>query len=532
MGIAFSKGADGDRGRSVGTRPNPKPAKARARAKKRIGRRRRSIGGGSGAGGAPFASLAIDPALKKAIAQVFGYERMSEQQSAYIPAAVDKKAPSMLVRARTGSGKTLGFLLPVIQRALEAGPGARALVLAPARELAMQTAEEARKLTTFLRDRIGVALVMGDGGASDGAVLKMIGERATIVIGTPGRTTSMLGGGKKSKNGPVNKAISDAFRSDARVLVLDEADTLLDVGFLHDVKDIANKHLGHDRQTLMFSATSPPHVTKAADALMAGRPYQTLDTGSASNAGTNAARNVNIAIESMIVPPAHGFAALRALLERERATNKTIVFVQTAMMAALVAQMLPNVIEMHSRLGQAKRTAATARFREAGVGSVMVASDVLARGVSFDDVTLVIQLGIAADSAQVVHRSGRTGRGVDENGQPRKGRSLIILGADETKALDALKHLEIRAVQPPPAANRGHAIELGPDAIRTACRAFVATVGFYNGQMRRLGWKGPETLAKAVVDRFSAIKQVPDTCPPVPEKTLRKMGLPKDLKWT
>jgi ATP-dependent RNA helicase MSS116 len=188
---------------------------------------------------------------------------------------------------------------------------------------------------------------------------------------------------------------------------------------------------------------------------------------------------------------------------------------------------MPDALELHSRLSQGQRNAVTQAFAK-GKGLVLFASDVIARGIDFPDVTLVVQLGLT-DVSQYEHRIGRTGRA------GKSGEALIILGDDAESRLlgDLLKAgMQIVARAPPSAEALAPAPALamamarlgtpGSELNRTACRAFTASLGFYNSHMKRLGWK-PVDMVAAVVARFKAagLREVP----PVSRMTLDKMHL-------
>lgn len=497
-----------------------------------------------------FADLVpqLHPATLKALSDDFGYHMMSRPQATYLPHAMEGR--DLLVRARTGSGKTLGFLLPLVQR-LAAEPAAataaterrsaaaaplrsiRALVLSPSRELAEQTFREAKRVIQF-HASMGVQVVIGgtNMGAEAGRLKR---ELCDILVATPGRLLDHISNtpGVAARLGGV------------RVLVLDEADRLLDMGFAPAIRQIASVLSDkHSRQTLLFTATIPEGVKQVAKQFMRD-DLTFIDTADDGDDG-DAARNANNIVQEYVVLPVDSlvpalYRIVRAKREANPDNHRIIVFVQTALMAQLMTELfrkagMTDAMEMHSRLTQSQRTATTERFRRTSAG-LMFASDVIARGVDFPDVSLVIQLGIASDAEQVVHRTGRTGRG------GKLGEAILLLGDDEREVLEkeVVTRLPVKestgasaisagvvsgsAVAPPPELRAAFdQIKSGGPLARDACRAFVATLGFYNGNMRRLRWS-PQAMVDAVSQRFAAMgSALPGACP-VQSKTLGKMRL-------
>jgi ATP-dependent RNA helicase MSS116 len=513
--------------------------------------------------GVPFASLAgLHPDTLRALTEVFGYADMSDSQTAYLPAALagssvdDSK--DLLVRASTGSGKTLGFLVPTLQRisgasvrATRSAPAGirpiRALVLSPSRELAEQTRVEAAKLATFHRG-LGVQIVIG-GTSMGGDRARLAKAPCDLLVATPGRLLAHI-----------EETPGFAARlKGVRVLVLDEADRLLDMGFEPAIRRIAAALSAPEhRQTLLFTATVPRGVREVAAAFTRGaEKLEFVDTSNGSRrSGNPAAVNARIRQEAVVLPVGSLVPALHRIVAAHLAkseTSKIIVFITNAVTVQLMAALFrasgfASALEIHSRLDQNKRNAADRAFRERPSG-LLFASDVAARGVDFPGVTLVIQLGIADSAENVVHRVGRTGRG------GRSGEALMLLCDDEKPVLDALLApplsmpiaLSDRAsssisagvasgdvVPPAPELQRVfESIRTGPEGSeggnlrKLACKAFVASLGFYNTHAkRRLRWTKPD-LVRNVAARFAAIG-VPGWCP-VETKTLRKMNLDGDV---
>lgn len=471
-----------------------------------------------------FSDLPIDAGLRRALVEVFGYERMSKPQAMYMAPALSGK--DVFVKARTGSGKTLGFLIPTIQRLLSTSTPAqgsiRALILSPSRELADQTRREAEKLLRFV-PQLGVQMVIG-GTDPKKERARLLRDRCDVLVATPGRLQDHI----DSMPGFRERLTT------AQVLVLDEADRLLDMGFAPAIRRIASV-LSAKRQTLLYTATVPPGVQQVADAFMdKGRVF--VNTASGEDGGDDGKpSHTRITQHSMVLPIPTLMPVLHAILTRKRAErpndHKIIVFAATALMAQLLAEVarasgMPDALELHSRLSQGQRNAVTQAFAK-GKGLVLFASDVIARGIDFPDVTFVVQFGLT-DVSQYEHRVGRTGRA------GKSGEALLILGDDAESRLiaDLTKAgMPITPVSPSPAsmmptpALAKAMTQLGTpgsELNRTARRAFAATLGFYNSNMKRLGWKATDMVA-AVVARFRAAGLI--ETPPMSRQTLKKMHL-------
>jgi len=331
-----------------------------------------------------FAALGLAPAVVRAlsgrgIAEPFAIQRL------VIPDAL--AGHDVLAQSPTGSGKTLAFVLPLIERLsrADARPGAvAALVLAPTRELALQIVEEASGLAAAA----GLTVAAAYGGVGIERQAKAA-RRAHLLVATPGRLLDLMGRGAVSLDR-------------VRVLVLDEADRMLDMGFRPDVDRIV-RATPAARQTLLFSATLEGEVAALASAYTrdARRHEQ-------APARARAAR-----IDHRFVPVAHEdkLSALVGELRAER--GRTLVFVRTKRGADRLVKRLAAqgvaAVAMHGDKTQGQRERALAGFH-AGDVDVLVATDVAARGIDVEDVTHVINFDAPEDREGYVHRVGRTGR--------------------------------------------------------------------------------------------------------------------------
>src|SRR5581483_1811277 len=303
-------------------------------------------------------------------------------QGCAIPPALSGK--DVCGRAPTGSGKTLGFGLPIVQRVARAHPGRpRALVLAPTRALAAQIETELRPLLA-IRKRRSAAFYRGVGF---GPQLKALRRGVDVAVGCPGRVADLVRRG-------------DLELSDVDIVVIDEADRMADMGFLPEVRRLLDR-VQPKRQTLLFSATLDGDV----DVLV--RNYQRdpvrCDVGPPERDG----RTVHRFVETM--------REERVNLTRDLVVEhgSTVVFCRTKRGVDKVARQLKNAgvssAAIHGDRSQAQRQRALAAF-QAGKVQALVATDVAARGIHVDDVGCVVHFDIPADAKDYLHRSGRTGR--------------------------------------------------------------------------------------------------------------------------
>jgi len=303
-------------------------------------------------------------------------------QSMVVPDAI--AGHDVLARSRTGSGKTLAFALPIVERLDPKAPRPSALVLVPTRELAVQVAEEFEDIAKVK----GLSAAAAYGGVSITAQSKAVG-RANVLIATPGRLDDLI-------------RRRQVKLRDVRILVLDEADRMLDMGFLPQVSRIV-KHVPKDRQTMFFSATLDGEVARIATSY------------------TQNPRRHEIHSDTPVVEEAeHRFlsvqsgnkveALVKLLRENE---GRTLVFVRTKRGADRLVEKLKSrglkVVAMHGDMGQPARQRALERF-EAGKVDTLVATDVAARGLDLESITHVINFDPPSDHKDYVHRVGRTAR--------------------------------------------------------------------------------------------------------------------------
>jgi len=339
-----------------------------------------------------FSSLGLSPALSKAAAGS-GYVAPTAIQSAAIPVILS--GGDVLAQARTGSGKTAAFSLPLLQGLVErpvAGPRrARALILVPTRELAAQVGAAVTALAAQLPVAFKVATLFG--GVSINPQMMGLRGGADIVVATPGRLLDLV----------EHNALSLA---GVAMLVLDEADRLLDLGFTEELNKILAL-LPEQRQTLFFSATYPPAVTRLAGRML-NNP-QRIDVAGDGEEGADAPDIVQRAI-AVDVP--RRLQLLKHLIV-ESDLRQVLVFVATKYAAMHVADKLQrngiDAAAFHGEISQGGRTGVLRDFKS-GALRVMVATDVAARGIDIALLPVVVNFDLPRSAVDYTHRIGRTGR--------------------------------------------------------------------------------------------------------------------------
>ena len=341
----------------------------------------------------PFSSLGFSPALLPVLLRAItenGYLTPTAIQSEAIPAALQGR--DIVASAQTGSGKTAAFALPLLHRLAETPTGTarrvRGLILVPTRELAAQVGEAIVSLAKYLPQRIKVAVVFG--GVSINPQMMNLRGGADIVVATPGRLIDLI-----DHNALTLAAVS--------LLVLDEADRLLDLGFGEELGRILGL-LPAQRQSLFFSATFPPAIETLAASMLTD-PLR-IEVQAAPQAAPDI---VQRAIE---VDPSRRTQLLRHLVQTEK-FKRVLVFVATKHAAEIVADKLRKAdIEaepFHGELSQGKRNQVLQDFKLKAL-QVVVATDVAARGIDIAQLPVVVNYDLPRSSVDYTHRIGRTGR--------------------------------------------------------------------------------------------------------------------------
>jgi ATP-dependent RNA helicase MSS116 len=468
-----------------------------------------------------FSSLNICAASKRAIAETLKFNFMTHVQATCIGPIMQGK--DCLAKSKTGTGKTLAFLIPAVE-SIQNQPKSHVSILAlsPTRELANQIATEAKALLSF---HVGSKVVVFVGGTNVNADKKALaGAPVTVLVATPGRLIDHL----QSTQGFAQTL------GNIKVLIMDEADRLLDMGFKPAIDQILRSLPPKtSRQTLLFSATIPPIVIEIArNALRPG--YAMIDTtGLAKDDSGSTHLHVH---QEMLVAPFQDFiyavgAALYEQIANSPEGYKILVFFTTARVTGFMAELFTaaglNIVEMHSRKSQSYRTNASEKFRK-GENILMFSSDVTARGMDYPGVTFVLQVGVT-DKEQYIHRLGRTARAGKE------GKGMIILSDFEDRHMTReLKDLPLHRVsmdrlRAPYDHCRIQFAEVlqrcfrNGEFVKSAEQAYVAWLGFYNSNLKRVGFD--RTMVVTMANRFAREVMLLDQLPMIEKKTVGKMGL-------
>ncbi len=365
-----------------------------------------------------FAALGLSDNILSAVAKQ-GYSEPSAIQQQAIPAVLAGR--DLMAAAATGTGKTAGFTLPLLQR-LNQGRRAgsrqvRALVLTPTRELAAQVAESVEVYGQHLPLRSSVVF----GGVKINPQIARLKEGVDVLVATPGRLLDLYN----------QKVVSF---DHLEILVLDEADRMLDMGFIHDIRRIL-KALPKQRQNLMFSATFSDDIRKLARTIV-------HDPVEISVTPRNAA---STAVEQWLCPvDKKQKSALLSQLIHDNGWDQVLIFTRTKHGANRLTKYLENdnirAAAIHGNKSQGARTRALADFKSGGVRA-LVATDIAARGIDIDQLPQVVNFDLPNVPEDYVHRIGRTGRA------GATGQAVSLVSADEIKQLSDIEKLIKKPLQ-------------------------------------------------------------------------------------
>lgn len=430
-----------------------------------------------------------------------------------------------LVQAKTGTGKTLAFLLPAIHSLLQDSSVPRGqvaiLVLSPTRELALQIAKECNAVTAQLPRRLECHTAYG-GTSKERDLKAFLNGDPKVVVATPGRLNDYLN----------DDYVAEKF-ANLRTLVLDEADQMLEAGFLVAINDILRRLPQKARanwQGMCFSATMPKKIEGVLPkVLKAGHTHlTTIDPDETPT--------IDKVLQHSIIVPSNQevYPALWDLLQTEykncSGDFKAIVFGTTAngvaLMYALFSALLEDsnalqVFQLQSRLSQANRTRTTNEFKAAKAG-IMFASDVIGRGMDFPNVSHVVQIGLPSSGDQYVHRVGRTARAGNE------GRAIIILTQRESFFLKVNKRLPITPYPVNLPAASGEApnpdIEAAFSKVdeTVKAKAYQAWLGFHKTFTKQLQLNNDTLVQEA--NNYAESMGCPEP-PMIDKKVVGKMGL-------
>jgi ATP-dependent RNA helicase RhlE len=380
-----------------------------------------------------FYGLGIAPNLLEAIARL-RFETPTPIQEKAIPVAL--QGTDVVGIAQTGTGKTLAFAVPMMQRLAATHGRGRGLILVPTRELALQVDETYQQVGKHLGLRTAVVI----GGASMGPQIAAIRRQPHVIVATPGRLLDHL----------EQKTVS---LGNIAVLVLDEADRMLDMGFAPQLNRILAV-VPRERQTMLFSATMPEEIARMAAKHMklpvrvevapGGTPPEQVDQ------------------EIFVIPKAEKQALLEKLLDEHR--GSVLVFTRTKFSARKVARVLSRIghstAELHSNRSLNQRRAALDGFKS-GEYRVLVATDIAARGIDVKGIELVINFDLPAQAEDYVHRIGRTARA------GATGKAISFATPDQTGDIRAIERL-VRVRLPVSRSRTAPPAAAGPEAEGTA----------------------------------------------------------------
>ncbi len=359
-----------------------------------------------------FADLGLDEKLLKGIHDA-GYDIPTPIQAQAIPEAL--KGRDVLGIAQTGTGKTAAFAIPMIHRLSKGRAKARmprTLILAPTRELAAQVSESFEKYGKY--HKLSMALLIGGVSFKDQEIALTRG--VDVLIATPGRLLDHFERGKLLLTG-------------LEVMVVDEADRMLDMGFIPDIEKIFGL-TPFTRQTLFFSATMPPEITRLTQQFLSA-PVRVEVSRPASTAATIAQKIIRLPKGD----DAMKRAVLRKLIDGAENLQNGIIFCNRKKNVDVVAKSLQkhgyNARPIHGDLAQSFRTETLQKFRD-GELKLLVASDVAARGLDIPEVSHVFNFAVPVNADDYVHRIGRTGRA------GRKGTALMMVSPSDVKAYEAV----------------------------------------------------------------------------------------------
>lgn len=322
----------------------------------------------------------------------------------------------LLAVAQTGTGKTAAYLLPIIECLVEDGyptDCVNCVIMAPTRELAQQIDQQMEGFSYFV-PVTSAPIYGGTDGEGYDRQRKSLKAGADVVIATPGRLLAHLSMGYVDL-------------SKVSFFVLDEADRMLDMGFMDDIMQIVGR-LPKERQTLLFSATMPPKIQALAKNLLRDPVYVEL---AVSKPADKIKQSAYICYETQKLP------ILKSIFAKEK-FGKVIIFSSSKLkvkeLAKVLRSMKMNVAEMHSDLAQSIREEVMLKFKSGKV-NIIVATDILARGIDIDDIELVINYDVPREAEDYVHRIGRTARA------NKDGRAITFVNENETGRLRMIERL-------------------------------------------------------------------------------------------
>ncbi len=452
-----------------------------------------------------FEELGVREDLLRAIEDL-GYVSPMPVQEKVIPHLLHEDS-DVVALAQTGTGKTAAFGLPTLQRTDVSSKATQALILDPTRELCLQTASDLEDYSKYI-DGLNILAVYG--GSSIETQIKALSRGVQVIVATPGRLLDLI------KRRKVNL-------ENVNTVILDEADEMLNMGFVDDINEIL-EHVPEQRKMLLFSATMPAEIAGIAKNYMHDPTEYVV--------GTRNEGSANVQHCYYMVKAHDKYLALKRIVD-SRPRIYGIVFCRTRAMAKEVADNLIqdgyNADALHGDLSQAQRDAVMKKFRERNL-QILVATDVAARGLDVDDLTHIISYSLPDDNDVYNHRSGRTGRA------GKKGTSIAIIHSRERNKLrDIEKHIgktfERREV---PQAEEiiGKQLHSLIDKLERVDVNEEGIAAYMPEVLKKLSWLDSEDLLKRILSlEFNRLFEYYSNAPVidyVPDKAERKKREKKD----
>lgn len=419
-----------------------------------------------------FEELGVSGPLLKAVEEL-GFEQPMPVQAQVIPHLLSKEG-DVVALAQTGTGKTAAFGLPVLQRIDPANHSPQALILAPTRELCLQIASDLADFSKYLPD---VKVLPVYGGSSIESQIRSLRGGVQIIVATPGRLIDLI-----------NRGVAKL--GDVHTVILDEADEMLNMGFLDSINEILD-HVPAQRKMLMFSATMPAEIGKIAKKYMHD-PVEFV-------VGTRNEGAANVKHIYYMVNARDKYLALKRIVDYTP-NIYAIIFCRTRRDTQEIADNLCqdgyNAEALHGDLSQQQRDIVMKKFRDRVV-KILVATDVAARGLDVDDLTHVINYGLPEDTAVYTHRSGRTGRA------GKTGVSVAIIHSREKGRLREIeriigKKFERKDVPTPEQIIEKQLYSLA-DRIEKVQVNDAEMDRYLPGVIKKLGWLSADDLIRRVL---------------------------------
>ena len=419
-----------------------------------------------------FEELGVNEPLRRAIEEL-GFEAPMPVQEKVIPHLLGQEG-DVVALAQTGTGKTAAFGLPVLQRIDVDRHVPQALVLSPTRELCLQIASD---LADFSKYMPGLKVLPVYGGSSIQSQIRSLREGVQIIVATPGRLIDLIDRGVVKLD-------------DVHTVILDEADEMLNMGFVDSINQIL-EHVPQERKMLMFSATMPKEIAKIANRFMHDPVEFVIGT---RNEGAANVRHIYYMVNAR-----DKYLALKRIADNSP-NIYAIIFCRTRRDTQEAAENLIrdgyNADALHGDLSQQQRDIVMKKFRDRVI-SLLVATDVAARGLDVDDLTHVINYGLPEDTAVYTHRSGRTGRA------GKTGVSIAIIHSREKGKLREIERIIGKTFERKEVPTPDHIIEKQlfwlADRLERVEVNDEEIARFLPGVIKKLGWLSNEDLVKRVL---------------------------------